>query len=80
MCFEVLSSTEWQVPFSNNVFFPTWYEDITNTFSSKINALKCYEDELKKWPHPRSLEAVESCREAHQQALIWQKHLLWSEK
>ena len=60
MCFEVLSSTEWQVPFSNNVFFPTWYEDITNTFSSKINALKCYEDELNKWPHPRSFEAVES--------------------
>ena len=60
MCFEILSSTEWQLPFSNNVFFPTWFEDITNTFSSKINALKCYEDELNKWPHPRSFEAVES--------------------
>ena len=60
LCFEILSSTEWQVPFSNNVFIPTWYEDITNTFSSKINALKCYKDELNKWPHPRSFEAVES--------------------
>ena len=60
LCFEILSSTEWQVPLSNNVFLPTWYEDITNTFSSKINALKCYKGELNKWPHPRSFEAVES--------------------
>lgn len=54
--FEVLSSTEWSYPlcFNPNVFF-----DISKTIDTKIKAMSCYKSELKEYPHPRSLEAIE---------------------
>lgn len=53
--FEVLSSTEWNYPttFSPNVFF-----DITKTIDKKIKSMKCYENELRSFPHPRSIETI----------------------
>jgi LmbE family N-acetylglucosaminyl deacetylase len=49
LAFEVLSSTEWGALSNNNLFNP-----------NKIKALKAYKQELKTWPHPRSIKAVES--------------------
>ena len=53
--FEIPSSTEWRYPlnFSPDVFF-----DISTTIDIKIKALEKYKIELKKYPHPRSLEGV----------------------
>ncbi len=58
MTFETLSSTEWQdqVMYS---FIPNCYVDIAKHFSKKIDAIKCYSSELRKYPHPRSLEGIE---------------------
>jgi LmbE family N-acetylglucosaminyl deacetylase len=55
--FEVLSSTEWNYPttFSPNVFF-----DISDTIDNKIQAMKCYKNELRNFPHPRSIETIKS--------------------
>jgi LmbE family N-acetylglucosaminyl deacetylase len=54
--FEILSSTEWKYPttFSPNVFF-----DISKTVDKKIEAMKCYKNEIRSFPHPRSLETIE---------------------
>ncbi len=49
--FEIASSTEWNVPYS---FSPTMYVDIHKTIDQKINALQCYETEIRQFPHPRS--------------------------
>ena len=57
--FEVPSSTEWQVPIEGEAFIPTWFEDISETLELKIKALTAYEHELREWPHPRSVKAVE---------------------
>ena len=57
--FETPSSTEWQAPGSGPAFVPNWFVDITATLSCKLEALQCYKDELRPWPHPRSLQAVE---------------------
>lgn len=57
--FEVPSSTEWQVPTEGEAFAPNWFEDISQTLELKIKALMMYEHELRKWPHPRSVKAVE---------------------
>lgn len=57
--FEVPSSTEWQVPMEGEAFSPTWFEDISETLDLKIKALTVYEHELREWPHPRSIKAVE---------------------
>ena len=59
LSFEVPSATEWQSSIDERVFLPNWYEDISDTLEIKINALKAYSSEMKQWPDPRSLEAVE---------------------
>lgn len=56
--FETLSSTEWQMQTSSKIFKPNWYVEIAKTFEKKINALKCYSSEMRKYPHPRSYEGV----------------------
>lgn len=58
LCFEVPSSTEWQAPASGPVFAPNWFCDISCTLPAKLKALRAYADEMRKWPHPRSLRAV----------------------
>ena len=39
---------------------PTVYEDITKTFEYKIKSFKMYKSEIMKFPHPRSLKAIEN--------------------
>lgn len=59
LCFEVPSSTEWQTPRAEDAFVPNWYVDVRTTLERKFEALHAYADELRPWPHPRSLQAVE---------------------
>lgn len=59
LCFEVPSSTEWQLPGSAPVFVPNWFVDISDTFERKLAALDAYAAELRSWPHPRSRQGVE---------------------
>ena len=58
--FEIPSSTEWQIKKKQILFSPNYFEDISKVKKYKINALKCYKSELKKWPHPRSIKGVTS--------------------
>jgi LmbE family N-acetylglucosaminyl deacetylase len=56
LAYEALSETEWGF----EPFVPNVYEDITDTLEAKMGAMKAYEEELKAFPHPRSLEAIEA--------------------
>lgn len=58
--FEVPSSTEWRVPGSGREFAPAWFEDTGATLALKLQALQAYATELRPWPHPRSIQAVEA--------------------
>ena len=58
LCFEIPSSTEWQVSKRFGGFTPNWFVDISSTLGVKLEALNAYEVELRKWPHPRSVEGV----------------------
>jgi LmbE family N-acetylglucosaminyl deacetylase len=53
--FDTASSTEWGYPRS---FVPDTWVDITSTLETKIEAMACYESEVKPYPHPRSLDAL----------------------
>ena len=53
--FEVPSSTEWGYPLS---FAPDTFYDVGNTIELKLKALEHYKTEMRKPPHPRSLEWV----------------------
>ena len=57
--FEIPSSTEWQTSGSALPFIPNWFVDISETLECKLKALEVYKSEMRPYPHPRSLEAVE---------------------
>lgn len=59
LTFETVSSTEWQPPQHGMVFDPNWFVDISKTLEKKMQALAVYESEMRKWPHPRSMEGVQ---------------------
>lgn len=59
LCFEVPSSTEWQLAGSAPAFVPNWFVDISPTLERKLRALDAYAAELRARPHPRSIQGVE---------------------
>ncbi len=58
--FETLSSTEWYSPHQQFAFTPQRFVDVKNYFDKKMKALSAYQSELRPYPHPRSMEAVEA--------------------
>jgi LmbE family N-acetylglucosaminyl deacetylase len=56
--FEVPSSTEWAFQRLEPSFRPSVFVDITETLEMKIEARACYDTEVRKFPHPRSPEAL----------------------
>jgi LmbE family N-acetylglucosaminyl deacetylase len=58
--FEVLSSTGWNSPTENNIFIPNTFVEISKTWKKKMDALYCYDDELRSYPHARSYKGVKS--------------------
>ncbi len=56
--FEVPSSTEWAFQRLEPAFRPNVFVDVTRTLEAKIAAMECYESEARKFPHPRSPEAL----------------------
>jgi LmbE family N-acetylglucosaminyl deacetylase len=55
--FDTASSTEWAYP---RTFVPDTWVDISETLPVKLKAMACYESELRPYPHPRSLQALEN--------------------
>lgn len=54
--FDTASSTEWAFP---RTFNPDTWVDISQTLDTKLAAMACYTSEVRTYPHPRSLEALE---------------------
>ena len=57
ICFEIPSSSEWENNQKNH-FKPNFYEEISGTINKKLKALKIYKQEMRRWPHPRSIKGV----------------------
>lgn len=55
--FEVPSSTEWNFPSS---FSPNIFINVEKELQYKLRAMKAYKDELREFPHPRSVAALEA--------------------
>lgn len=60
LSYEVLSSTEQVTGTPSWAFVPNYFVDINRTLSKKLQAMKCYKDELREFPHPRSLKGIET--------------------
>ncbi|WPB87441.1 PIG-L deacetylase family protein [Sediminicoccus rosea] len=59
LAFETASSTEWQSVAAGLAFQPNWFEPIEGQLERKLDSLKAYGQEMRPWPHARSLTAVE---------------------
>lgn len=60
LTYEVLSSTGWRSNAAPMSFLPNYFVDITDTIQIKMRALEAYAEEMRPWPHARSLQAVEA--------------------
>lgn len=58
--YETLSESEWNVPDGAHAFIPNTWCDITETMNIKLKAMECYTTQLRPFPHPRSIEAIEA--------------------
>ena len=60
LCFELPSSTEWRPPGTGQNFIPNYFVGVSGFQDKKFAALEAYEEEMRRYPHPRSKEAIES--------------------
>lgn len=58
--YETLSETGWNIPNMMNEFIPTVYEDITDTYDVKLEAMRVFESQLALFPAARSIGAIEA--------------------
>ena len=60
LCYEALSSTEQSPPVPELAFLPNCHVNIDRYLARKLEALQCYSTELRKFPHPRSVEGIQT--------------------
>jgi LmbE family N-acetylglucosaminyl deacetylase len=58
LCFEIPSSTE--LNFQQSSFQPNVFVEISDFLEKKIEACKCYKNEIKLYPHPRSIKSFKT--------------------
>jgi LmbE family N-acetylglucosaminyl deacetylase len=58
LTFEVLSSTGWLGAAGNVPFQPNMFIDISSSLERKLKSLRAYDEEMRPWPHARSLESI----------------------
>lgn len=61
----VSSSTEWGARSAKSLFHPNLFVDIESTIEVKLQAMEEYIDELRTYPHPRSIEALRARARVH---------------
>ena len=56
--FDTPSSSEWTASQRDRPFAPNVFSDITEELDRKLDAMRCYQSELRPYPHPRSLRSL----------------------
>ena len=65
LCYEIVSSTNWSGRLDEN-FNPTEFNVVSkNDVDKKINAYKCYKDEIRPENHPRSMDGLITLAKHH---------------
>lgn len=57
---EVASSTEWSAASQAERFSPNYFNDVSQFLDKKFKALDAYAKEMREFPHPRSIKAIEA--------------------
>jgi methionyl-tRNA formyltransferase/LmbE family N-acetylglucosaminyl deacetylase len=56
--FDTPSSSEWTASERDRPFTPNVFSDISQELDRKLDAMRCYQSELRPYPHPRSLRSL----------------------
>ena len=59
LAYEVISETDFNLD-RKKIFFPNYYEDISKFLTKKKNVMKIYKSEIKNFPFPRSIKAIDA--------------------
>lgn len=60
LCYETVSETHWSAPYVEPQFAPQVWFDISDHLSTKLDAMRAYDSQVRPQPDARSLEAVSS--------------------
>lgn len=60
LTFEVPSATDYRILKNKKNFLPNYFVNIENVLKYKIDAIKCYKNEIKKYPHSRSIIGIKN--------------------
>ena len=63
--FHTPSSSEWTASGRDRPFSPNVFSNITEELDRKLDAMRCYQSELRPYPHPRSLRSL------RERAALW---------
>ncbi len=58
--YETLSETNWNAPYLTSAFHPNAFFDISDYLEMKLKAFGMHVDQVKEFPHERSLEALKA--------------------
>lgn len=58
--YEVLSETHLNIPYVEQGFLPNTWVDISDTLSTKLQAVECFKSQIRPAPDLRSLETVDA--------------------
>ena len=56
--YETLSETGWNLSYGEHCFSPNCWVEISDTIEDKIEAMLCYQSQVKDSPHPRSVDGI----------------------
>ena len=60
LTFEVPSATDFRILKNKKNFLPNYFVNIEKYFNYKIRAIKCYKNEIKPYPHSRSITGLKN--------------------
>ena len=60
LIYETPSSTEQSPPLLSSAFMPNYFVNIEYFLNQQVLALQCYRNEIKDYPHPRSIEGLKA--------------------
>jgi LmbE family N-acetylglucosaminyl deacetylase len=58
LAYETLSETNWNAPYLTPAFTPNVFVDISQQMDRKLDAMRCFESQLRQAPHERSIETL----------------------
>jgi LmbE family N-acetylglucosaminyl deacetylase len=58
LCYEIGPTMHFGLPAGSSGFVPSVFVDISEYLDTKLEAMKCYQTELREYPHPRSLKGL----------------------